>query len=111
MEDLFSLFFFFVCLLGFSSSNFPFVFFLFFFFCLFASPRVQENPDVIVGTPGRLVAHLKEKNLQLTDMLKFVVIDEADLIFSFGYEEDIQELLSFLPKVCQGFLMSATLSP
>jgi superfamily II DNA/RNA helicase len=90
--------------------------FLSFFFLLIQfffspSPRVQENPDVIVGTPGRLIAHLKEKNLRLTDALKFIVIDEADLIFSFGYEEDIQELMSFLPKVCQGFLMSATLSP
>jgi ATP-dependent RNA helicase DDX56/DBP9 len=40
-----------------------------------------------------------------------VVIDEADLILSYGYQDDITTISKFLPKICQGFLMSATLSP
>jgi len=39
-----------------------------------------------------------------------VVIDEADRILSYGYEEDIQTIVTYLPKICQSFLMSATLS-
>jgi len=40
-----------------------------------------------------------------------LVVDEADLILSFGYADDVTEIMKSLPKTCQGFLMSATLSP
>lgn len=39
-----------------------------------------------------------------------LVVDEADLVLSFGYSEDIRVVTKCLPKICQGFLMSATLS-
>jgi ATP-dependent RNA helicase DDX56/DBP9 len=39
-----------------------------------------------------------------------VVIDEADLILSFGYEEAVQNISTYFPKLLQSFLMSATLS-
>lgn len=39
-----------------------------------------------------------------------MVVDEADLVLSFGYSEDIRAVTKRLPKICQGFLMSATLS-
>ena len=39
------------------------------------------------------------------------MVDEADLVLSFGYSDDIRTLTKSLPKICQGFLMSATLSP
>lgn len=38
-------------------------------------------------------------------------MDEADLVLSFGYEKDIRTIVASLPKVCQSFLMSATLNP
>jgi ATP-dependent RNA helicase DDX56/DBP9 len=38
-----------------------------------------------------------------------IVVDEADLVFSFGYEKDIEKIVKYLPKICQGFLASATL--
>ncbi len=38
------------------------------------------------------------------------IIDEADLVLSFGYEDDIKKIVQYLPKICQGMLMSATLS-
>ena len=40
-----------------------------------------------------------------------LVVDEADLVLSFGYADDIRSVTKRLPKICQGFLMSATLSP
>lgn len=39
-----------------------------------------------------------------------VVIDEADLVMDYGYEDDMKVIKTYLPRICQGFLMSATLS-
>ncbi|KAG8235867.1 hypothetical protein J437_LFUL016474 [Ladona fulva] len=73
-------------------------------------PLLMELPDVVIATPARALLHLKAKNLQLKDSLEILVIDEADLVFSFGYENDVKEVLSFLPRVYQATLASATLS-
>ncbi|KAL3671775.1 hypothetical protein V7S43_003684 [Phytophthora oleae] len=72
---------------------------------------LRDAPDVLVSTPGRLVAHLGAGNLSLKDSVQTVVIDEADLVLSFGYGEDIRTIFNALPKACQTFCMSATLSP
>jgi ATP-dependent RNA helicase DDX56/DBP9 len=72
---------------------------------------LRDAPDVLVSTPGRLVAHLEAANLTLKDSVQTVVIDEADLVLSFGYGEDIRTIFNALPKACQTFCMSATLSP
>ncbi|ESN91607.1 hypothetical protein HELRODRAFT_189737 [Helobdella robusta] len=73
-------------------------------------PLLTEKPDIVVGTPSRILGHLSEGNLHLKPGLEMVVIDEADLLFSFGYEKDMKELLTHLPESYQAFLMSATLS-
>ncbi|XP_014673958.1 PREDICTED: probable ATP-dependent RNA helicase DDX56 [Priapulus caudatus] len=73
-------------------------------------PLLSENPDIVVGTPSKILAHLVARNMSVKDSLQFLVIDEADLVFSFGYEDDIKELLKHLPKIFQTFLMSATLN-
>lgn len=54
----------------------------------------MDNPDVVIGTPSRVLAHLKAGNMILKDSLELVVIDEADLVFSFGYETDMKALLT-----------------
>lgn len=46
--------------------------------------------------------------MDLTGSLDTLVIDEADLVLSFGYEQDLRKILSYLPKIYQSFLMSAT---
>ncbi|KAI9918290.1 hypothetical protein PsorP6_011706 [Peronosclerospora sorghi] len=74
-------------------------------------PLLRDVPDVIVDTPGRLVTHLEASNLTLKDSVDTVVIDEADLVLSFGYGENIRTIFNALPKACQTFCMSATLSP
>ncbi|ORX85165.1 DEAD-domain-containing protein [Basidiobolus meristosporus CBS 931.73] len=73
-------------------------------------PMLAEKPDVIVATPSRVLAHLESNSLSLRDTLETLVIDEADLVLSFGYEEDVRKILTFLPKIYQSFLMSATLT-
>uniref|UniRef100_A0A3Q3WTL5 Probable ATP-dependent RNA helicase DDX56 n=1 Tax=Mola mola TaxID=94237 RepID=A0A3Q3WTL5_MOLML len=73
-------------------------------------PILMEKPDVVVGTPSRVLAHLNAQNLLLHSSLEMLVVDEADLLFSFGFEADLKNLLCHLPKIYQSFLMSATLS-
>ena len=55
-------------------------------------------------------AALNDQNLNIATTLETLVVDEADLVLSFGYEDDLRRLLPHLPKVVQTFLMSATLS-
>ncbi|KAL0270189.1 UNVERIFIED_CONTAM: hypothetical protein PYX00_007676 [Menopon gallinae] len=73
-------------------------------------PLLMEQPDIIVSTPGRVLAHLKAGNIDIHQCLELLVIDEADVIFSYGYENDIKELLRYLPKVYQAVMASATLT-
>ncbi|KAM6975326.1 putative ATP-dependent RNA helicase DDX56 [Tautogolabrus adspersus] len=73
-------------------------------------PILMEKPDVVVGTPSRVLAHLNAQNLLLHSSLEMLVVDEADLLFSFGFEADLKNLLCHLPKIYQSFLMSATLT-
>ncbi|XP_003965416.2 probable ATP-dependent RNA helicase DDX56 [Takifugu rubripes] len=73
-------------------------------------PILMEKPDIVVGTPSRILAHLNAQNLLLHSSLEMLVVDEADLLFSFGFEADLKNLLCHLPKIYQSFLMSATLS-
>lgn len=72
-------------------------------------PLLAEKPDIVVCTPSRLFAHLQAGNLNIKESLEMMVIDEADLVFSFGYEENVRAILSHIPKIYQAFLMSATL--
>ncbi|NXN74862.1 DDX56 helicase, partial [Himantopus himantopus] len=74
-------------------------------------PVLMEKPDVVVGTPGRVLAHLNAHSLSLRHSLELLVLDEADLLLSFGFGEDIKSLLCHLPKIYQALLMSATFSP
>uniref|UniRef100_A0A673MLP4 Probable ATP-dependent RNA helicase DDX56 n=1 Tax=Sinocyclocheilus rhinocerous TaxID=307959 RepID=A0A673MLP4_9TELE len=76
-------------------------------------PILMEKPDIVVSTPSRVQAHINSQNLQLQSALEMLVIDEADLVFSFGFEADLKNLLfisNHLPKIYQAFLMSATLN-
>lgn len=71
---------------------------------------LSEWPEVLSGTPGRVVSHLRQGSLDLRRGLDFLVIDEADLLFSFGFEEDTKEIIKHLPTSYQCFLTSATLN-
>ncbi|XP_046750017.1 probable ATP-dependent RNA helicase DDX56 [Diprion similis] len=73
-------------------------------------PLLAEKPDIVIATPGRLLQHLKANNLNVKKTMETLVIDEADLVFSFGYEDDVKSVLTYLPTVYQAVLASATLS-
>lgn len=78
-------------------------------------PLLQaECPDIIVATPSKIRAHIEKNSLKdLKSTLDTLVIDEADLLLSFGFQEDMDFLLDkAIPKdKCQSFLVSATLNP
>ncbi|CAH1757659.1 18234_t:CDS:10 [Entrophospora sp. SA101] len=73
-------------------------------------PILSELPDIVVSTPSRVLAHLESQSLVINNSLESLAIDEADLILSYGYEEDIMKILTYIPKMFQCYLMSATLS-
>lgn len=77
------------------------------------SSLLLESPEIIIATPAKLLS-LLETNINAISLenLKFLVIDEVDLVLSFGYQDDLTKISEFLPlqKSLQTFLMSATLN-
>jgi len=71
---------------------------------------LNERPDIVISTPTRILWHLQASNVDLKESLEILVVDEADLVFSFGFEEDLKNILPFFPKNYQTILASATLS-
>ena len=69
---------------------------------------LRRGADVVVGTPGRLMDHLRRGTLSLED-IKMVVLDEADEMLNMGFVEDIEFILGKLPSQRQTALFSATI--
>ncbi|KAI1812079.1 DEAD-domain-containing protein [Poronia punctata] len=69
---------------------------------------LSSSPDIVVATPSRACASLKSSSW--LSHLKMLIIDESDLVLSYGYEDDLNTLAASLPKVIQTILTSATLS-
>jgi ATP-dependent RNA helicase DeaD len=69
---------------------------------------LKAGVDIVVGTPGRLLDHIRRKNLGL-DECRVVVLDEADEMLSMGFWDDVTELLKLSPATRQTMLFSATL--
>ena len=70
--------------------------------------QLERGAQVVVGTPGRLMDHLRRKSLKLNN-LSFCVLDEADEMLNMGFLEDIEWILEHLPKETQMALFSATM--
>lgn len=69
---------------------------------------MASNPDVVIGTPGRLLHLAVEMNMDLS-AVKYAVFDEADRLFEMGFAAQLEELLKRLPVNRQTLLFSATL--
>ncbi|OQD82863.1 hypothetical protein PENANT_c019G02622 [Penicillium antarcticum] len=70
---------------------------------------LADFPDIVVSTPTRVDSNVNNSALAL-DKITHLVIDEADLVLSYGYDEEINALSKAIPRGAQTFLMSATLT-
>ncbi len=70
---------------------------------------LKANPNIIVGTPGRLLDHITNKKLDLSN-LKSLTLDEADEMLDIGFKEELNKIIEAMPEVRQSLLFSATLS-
>ncbi|MCM3627183.1 DEAD/DEAH box helicase [Paenibacillus glycanilyticus] len=71
---------------------------------------LKKKPQIIIGTPGRLLDHINRKTIKLEDV-QTVVLDEADEMLDMGFMEDIQAILKQVPEERQTLLFSATMPP
>ena len=71
---------------------------------------LSMGAQVVVGTPGRVLDHLRRGTLNL-NQVKIVVLDEADEMLNMGFLEDVEEILKDAPKERQTALFSATMPP
>jgi ATP-dependent RNA helicase DeaD len=69
---------------------------------------LRRGVDVVVGTPGRLLDHLRRDSLDLSDV-QLVVVDEADEMLRMGFIEDLTQILQATPETRQVALFSATM--
>lgn len=70
---------------------------------------LKEKPQIIVGTPGRVIDLLGRKALDFS-AINWLVLDEADEMLSMGFKDDLETILSGTPETKQTLLFSATMS-
>ncbi len=71
---------------------------------------MEEGTDIIIATPGRLIAQLAMGTMKL-DHLKHLILDEADRMLDMGFYDDLVKIINYLPKERQTLLFSATMPP
>jgi ATP-dependent RNA helicase DeaD len=71
---------------------------------------LKKRPQIIIGTPGRLLDHINRKTIRL-DQVEVAILDEADEMLDMGFMEDIQSILKLIPEHRQTMLFSATMPP
>ena len=71
---------------------------------------LTKGVDIIVATPGKLIAHINMGYVKL-DNVHYLILDEADRMMDMGFRDDINKIISFLPKERQNLLFSATMPP
>jgi ATP-dependent RNA helicase RhlE len=71
---------------------------------------LKRGVDIVVATPGRLLDHIQQRNIQL-DRIEFLVLDEADRMLDMGFLPDVKRIVERCPKQRQTSLFSATVPP
>lgn len=69
---------------------------------------LRSNPQIVIGTPGRIKDHLERRTLNLS-RFNMIVLDEVDRMLDMGFVDDVREILSQLAAERQSFFFSATL--
>jgi ATP-dependent RNA helicase DeaD len=72
--------------------------------------QLQQQPRIIIGTPGRITDHLHRRSLNLSKA-HFLVLDETDRMLDMGFSIQLDEILRFIPTERQTFMFSATFPP
>ena len=73
------------------------------------TPHLKTGVEILVATPGRLLDHVEQKTLSLSQV-QFLVLDEADRMLDMGFMPDLKRILALLPKQRQNLMFSATFS-
>ena len=71
--------------------------------------KIKRGVDVVIATPGRLLDHVRQGNIDLS-FVEMFVLDEADRMLDMGFIRDIKQIIKQLPKERQNMLFSATFS-
>lgn len=69
---------------------------------------LSKGADIIVATPGRLISHLNQGYVKF-NQIEVLVLDEADRMLDVGFYDDIMRIISYLPKIRQTLMFSATI--
>src|SRR5665647_2199524 len=69
---------------------------------------LSKGADIIVATPGRLISHLNQGYVKF-NQIEILVLDEADRMLDVGFYDDIMRIISYLPKIRQTLMFSATI--
>lgn len=71
---------------------------------------LKSRPDVIIATPGRFIDHMRNSASFTVDTLEILVLDEADRMLEDGFADELNEILTTIPKSRQTMLFSATMT-
>ena len=71
---------------------------------------LNSGADIVVATPGKLISHLNMGYVKF-DEVKYLILDEADRMLDMGFYDDIQKIITYLPKQRQTLMFSATMPP
>ena len=71
--------------------------------------QLKKNPQIVVATPGRLMDHMRRRNVAI-DRTEMIVLDEADEMLDMGFYQDVRWILDRVPRTKQMSMFSATIS-
>lgn len=70
---------------------------------------LKREPQIVVGTPGRVIDHLTKRKTLKIENIKYFVLDEADEMLNIGFKEEIEQIIEYTPKDKKVLLFSATM--